>query len=138
MGRQSTAEPQYFSPKVDYAVILGKLKEDFTRKYARNTPSPAIGLENYVVKSTLGAGSFGKVQLIREKDTDNYFASKQLSKDQIVKTKQVIHVMSEKRVLNSIHFPFTIHLVASFKDNDSLYLIIPLILGGELFTYHRK
>lgn len=137
MGRQS-GEPQYFSPKVDYAVILAKLKDDFNKKYARNTPSQTIGLENYVIKATLGAGSFGKVQLIKEKENDNYFASKQLTKDQIVKTKQVVHVMSEKRVLNSIRFPFTIHLIASFKDNDSLYLIIPLILGGELFTYHRK
>ncbi|XP_062121627.1 cAMP-dependent protein kinase catalytic subunit 2 [Drosophila sulfurigaster albostrigata] len=138
MGRTSGSELQYFSPKVDYAVILSKMKDDFSKKYSRNTPSPTTGLEGYIIKATLGSGSFGKVQLIKEKDGDAYYASKQLSKDQIVKTKQIVHVMSEKRVLNSIRFPFTIHLIASYKDNDSLYLIIPLILGGELFTYHRK
>ncbi|XP_060648809.1 cAMP-dependent protein kinase catalytic subunit 2 [Drosophila nasuta] len=138
MGRTSASELQYFSPKVDYAVILSKMKDDFSKKYSRNTPSPTTGLEGYIIKATLGSGSFGKVQLIKEKDGDAYYASKQLSKDQIVKTKQIVHVMSEKRVLNSIRFPFTIHLIASYKDNDSLYLIIPLILGGELFTYHRK
>lgn len=138
MGRVSTAEQQYFSPKVDYAVILSKLKEDFNKRFSRNTPSQSIGLDNYIIKASLGSGSFGKVVLVKEKDNDSYFASKQLSKDQIIKTKQVGHVMSEKKVLNSIRFPFTIHLVTSFKDNDSLYLIIPLVLGGELFTYHRK
>lgn len=138
MGRVSTTEQQYFSPKVDYAVVLNKLKEDFNKRFSRNTPSPSIGLDNYVIKATLGAGSFGRVVLVKEKDGDNYYASKQLSKDQIIKTKQVGHLMNEKKVLNSIRFPFTIQLVASFKDNDSLYLIIPLVLGGELFTYHRK
>ncbi|EDW67599.1 cAMP-dependent protein kinase catalytic subunit 2 [Drosophila virilis] len=138
MGRQSVLEPQYFSPKVDYGVILDKLKDEFNKRFSRNTPSPSCGLDNYIIKATLGAGSFGKVQLVKEKDTEEYYASKQLSKDQIVKTKQVMHVMSEKRVLNAIHFPFTVNLIASFKDNDSLYLILPLLLGGELFTYHRR
>lgn len=131
-------DPQYFSPKVDYGVILDKLKDEFNKKFTRNTPSPSCGLDNFIIKATLGAGSFGKVQLVKEKEGDNYYASKQLSKDQIIKTKQVSHVMSEKKVLNSMCFPFTVNLVSSFKDNDSLYLVLPLIMGGELFTYHRK
>ncbi|XP_023174688.1 cAMP-dependent protein kinase catalytic subunit 2 [Drosophila hydei] len=131
-------DPQYFSPKVEYGVILEKLKDEFNKKFNRNTPSPSCGLDNFIIRATLGAGSFGKVQLVKERDGDNYYASKQLSKDQIVKTKQIAHVMSEKKVLNSMCFPFTVNLISSYKDNDSLYLILPLIMGGELFTYHRK
>lgn len=75
---------------------------------------------------------------MRERESGVYYASKQLSKDQIVKTKQVSHVMSEKNVLRSMTFPNTVNLIASYKDFDSLYLVLPLIGGGELFTYHRK
>ncbi|XP_068154175.1 cAMP-dependent protein kinase catalytic subunit 2 [Drosophila tropicalis] len=131
-------EQQTFSSKVEYKLILDKLREEFNKKFSQNTPSMAIGLDNYEIKATLGAGSFGKVQMVKEKSSGIYYASKQLSKDQIMKTKQVAHVMSEKRVLRSILFPFTVYLVASFKDNDSLYLILPIVPGGELFTYHRK
>ncbi|ALC47605.1 Pka-C1 [Drosophila busckii] len=138
MGRQSQVEQQYFSPKVEYVLILDKLRDEFNKKYAKNVPSPSTGLDNYVVKITLGAGSFGKVQLVMDKETKIYYASKQLSKDQILKTKQVGHLMSEKRVLTAMHFPFTLNLIASFKDFDSLYLILPFCAGGELFTYHRK
>ncbi|XP_022213286.1 cAMP-dependent protein kinase catalytic subunit 2 [Drosophila obscura] len=138
MGPSPNDTPMHFSPKTDYLLILDKLREDFNKKYSQNIPSPSTGLDTFDIKSTLGAGSFGKVQLVREKESGQYYASKQLSKDQIVKTKQVTHVMSEKNVLRSIHFPNTVFLISSFKDNDSLYLILPLIAGGELFSYHRK
>jgi len=95
----------HFSPKVDYILILDKLREDFNKKFAVNVPSPSTGLDDYDVKATLGSGSFGKVQLVREKESGVYYASKQLSKDQIVKTKQVSHVMSEKNVLRAAAFP---------------------------------
>ncbi|KAH8267656.1 cAMP-dependent protein kinase catalytic subunit 2 [Drosophila bipectinata] len=138
MGPQPEQPQMHFSPKVDYILILDKLRDEFNKKFATNTPSPSTGLDDYDIKATLGSGSFGKVQLVRERETGAYYASKQLSKDQIVKTKQVAHVMSEKNVLRSMMFPNTVNLVASYKDNDSLYLVLPLIGGGELFTYHRK
>jgi len=138
MGPQPEQAQMHFSPKVDYILILDKLREDFNKKFATNTPSPSTGLDDYEIKATLGSGSFGKVQLVRERESGVYYASKQLSKDQIVKTKQVSHVMSEKNVLRSMTFPNTVNLIASYKDFDSLYLVLPLIGGGELFTYHRK
>lgn len=46
--------------------------------------------------------------------------------------------MNEKQVLFACRFPFMLGLVFSRKDNDFLYLGLPFINGGELFTYHRK
>ncbi|XP_017020981.1 cAMP-dependent protein kinase catalytic subunit 2-like [Drosophila kikkawai] len=131
-------DQMYFSPKLDYNNILDKLSDEFYKLYSSNESSPSHGLEDYDIKATLGVGSFGKVQLVREKSSGVYFAAKELNKDEIVKNKQVIHVMSEKMVLRSMLFPNVVHLVASYKDFDSLYLVLPLIGGGELFTYHRK
>lgn len=45
---------------------------------------------------------------------------------------------NEKRVLAAIDFPFLISLEFSAKDFDHLYLGLPFINGGEMFTYHRK
>lgn len=76
--------------------------------------------------------------LVREKNGKNYYAAKMMSKDDLVRTKQITHVHNEKHVLNSVRFPFLVHLIDSTKDFDFLYLVLPFINGGELFTYHRK
>ena len=77
-------------------------------------------------------------KLVKHKESGNVLAAKVLSKDQIVKTKQVAHIFSEKKVLACCRFPFLVYLEFSSKDNDFLYLGLPYCIGGELFTYHRK
>jgi protein kinase A len=51
---------------------------------------------------------------------------------------QVEHTFNEKRVLESIHFPFVVFLQYCFKDNSYVYIILPFINGGEMFTHLRK
>ncbi|KAH8294061.1 hypothetical protein KR054_007930 [Drosophila jambulina] len=138
MGKHTEESQMHFSPKVDYLDILDKLRDEFEQRFSTNIPSPSDGLDRYNIRSLLGSGSFGKVYLVVDKASGAYYASKEMNKDQIVKSKQVPHVMSEKTVLRSMRFPNVVHLVASHKDFDSVYLILPLIGGGELFTYHRK
>ncbi|KAH8247300.1 hypothetical protein KR038_002012 [Drosophila bunnanda] len=138
MGKQADEPRLIFSHKDNYLTTLDKMRDEFNQKFSTNSPSPSIGLDNYDIKATLGAGSFGKVQLVREKRTGAYYASKELNKEQIVKSKQMTHVMSEKSVLRSMMFPNVVYLVASYKDFDNLYLVLPLIGGGELFNYHQK
>ncbi|KAI9584625.1 hypothetical protein GQX74_006520 [Glossina fuscipes] len=129
---------QTFSPSLDYETVLIKFREDFNKRWESNTVSPETGLEGFDEKATLGAGSFGRVVLVKEKTSIRYFAAKILLKDQIVRTKQVSHVHNEKKVLECIRFPFLIYLEFATKDYDCLYLGLPFINGGELFTYHRN
>lgn len=72
------------------------------------------------------------------KDTGKYFAMKVMDKARIVKTNQVEHTIYEKRILQSIRFPFIVNMEYSFKDNSYLYLVMPFINGGEMFTHLRK
>jgi protein kinase A len=51
--------------------------------------------------------------------------------------KQEDHVVNEKRILQSINFPFIIRFYFSFKDNANLYIGLELIEGGELFRHLR-
>ncbi|XP_020811835.1 protein kinase DC1-like [Drosophila serrata] len=138
MGKQVEEQKVHFSQKTDYSHTLERMCEEFDIKFSSNVPSPINGLDDYDIKATLGAGSFGKVQLVKDRKSGAYYASKELNKDQVIKSKQVVHVMNEKTVLRSMLFPNVVHLVASYKDFDNLYLVLPLIGGGELFNYHRK
>ncbi|XP_054743140.1 cAMP-dependent protein kinase catalytic subunit 2-like [Anastrepha obliqua] len=127
-----------FSGKVDYDMLLVVFKENFRKKWDKMQPSPDTGMQGFDELAVIGAGSFGRVKLVREKSTGNYYAAKFVLKEMIVKTKQVPHIFNEKRVLLSIDFPYVVMMDFSRKDFDSLIFGLPFINGGELFTYHRK
>ena len=55
-------------------------------------------------------GSFGRVRLARNKKTGEYFAMKILKKADIIKLKQVDHVISENTILADIEHPFLVTL----------------------------
>ncbi|XP_023174621.1 cAMP-dependent protein kinase catalytic subunit 2 [Drosophila hydei] len=127
-----------FNAKEDYTAILDNLKQEFDERWKSQEPSPYTNLEGYVQRAVIGTGSFGTVFLVKEKKGKNYYAAKMMNKDDLVRLKQVAHVHNEKTVLSAIRFPFLVHLIDATKDFDYLYLVLPFVNGGELFTYHRK
>lgn len=62
---------------------------------------------------TPSAGSFGRVRLARNKKTGEYFAMKILKKADIIKLKQVDHVISENTILADIDHPFLVSYAAA-------------------------
>ena len=67
-----------------------------------------VSLNDYELTTTLGTGSFGRVRLCRSKKTGEYFAMKILKKADIIKLKQVDHVISENTILADIDHPFLV------------------------------
>lgn len=59
-------------------------------------------------KNVTFKGSFGRVRLCRNKKTGEYFAMKILKKADIIKLKQVDHVISENTILADIDHPFLV------------------------------
>lgn len=70
-----------------------------------------ISLEDFVIKQTIGTGSFGRVKLIFHPKQNKYFALKILKKSEIVKLKQVDHILSEVTILNAIEHPFCVNML---------------------------
>lgn len=127
-----------FNSKEDYNTTLDNMSREFDERWNHQIQSPYTNLENYITRAVLGNGSFGTVMLVKEKGGKNYYAAKMMSKEDLVRLKQVAHVHNEKHVLHAARFPFLIYLVDSTKCFDYLYLILPLVNGGELFSYHRR
>jgi len=98
----------------------------------------SIGLDDFVSIRVLGRGSFGKVVLVKKKDTETLYAMKILKKSHILKRNQVEHTKTERNVLEYIQHPFIVALRFAFQTKTKLYLVLDYYSGGELFFYLGK
>jgi len=78
------------------------------------------------------------VRLAKEKKTGEYVALKMLKKAEILRLKQVDHIISENTILSNINHPFLTKMVGFSQDERFLYFVLEFVQGGELFTYLRN
>ena len=108
---------------------LGKPLPPISSKLDRS-----IKLKDLIKFRILGVGTFGKVWLVSHKKTGKPYALKMLSKREIIGHHQVEGVIREKNIMSSIDHPFVVNLICTFQDDRSLYMLIELVQGGELFS----
>ncbi|CAM9347467.1 unnamed protein product [Chrysoparadoxa australica] len=92
-------------------------------------------VDNFSMLRVLGKGSYGKVVLVRKKDSGVLYAMKVLKKDDVVNKRQVERTKIERRVLGNIEHPFLMKLHYAFQTEKKLYLVLDYCPGGELFFH---
>jgi RAC serine/threonine-protein kinase len=95
-------------------------------------------LEDFAMLRVLGKGTFGKVVLCRDKETNDLYAMKILKKDVIVAKDEITHTMTENRVLRGMQHPFLTSLRYSFQTETRLCFVMEYVNGGELFFHLSK
>ena len=60
---------------------------------------------------------------------------KEMSKAKIIYKNSGKSVLMERNILSQMYHPFIVNMYYSFQDNDSLYLVLDLMNGGDL-RYH--
>ena len=55
-------------------------------------------------------GSFGKVKLVKKKNTNKYSCVKIMKKEELIKSQQVDHISNEYRILSTISHPFVVNV----------------------------
>nr|XP_054111079.1 LOW QUALITY PROTEIN: cAMP-dependent protein kinase catalytic subunit gamma [Callithrix jacchus] len=123
--------------KQEVKEFLARAKEDFLYRWEHPVQNTASS-DQFELLKTLGAGSFGRVVLVRHQESGGHYAMKILNKQKVVKLKQVEQVLSEKRILQAIDFPFLVKLQFSFRDNSNLYLVMEYVPGGDMFSRLRR
>jgi len=100
-------------------------------------------LSDFEVLETLGTGTFGRVLLVRLRESvpvrhQRVFAMKVLRKSEIIRLRQVEHVNAERYILSRLRHPFIVDLYGTFQDPLNIYMLLSYVPGGELFTHLRR
>jgi len=87
--------------------------------------------EFYQVLKKIGEGSFSKVYKVKEKETGEIRAMKQVDKSKIIDIK---NFKTEIKILAMLDHPNILRLFDVIEDSKYFYLIMELCTGGELLS----
>ncbi|KAI8143012.1 kinase-like domain-containing protein [Fennellomyces sp. T-0311] len=91
-----------------------------------------VQLNHFYLLRAIGKGAFGKVRIVRHKQSGREFALKYISKERCIQRKSIGNIISERRLLERIDFPLIVNLRYAFQDDDTLFMALDLMLGGDL------
>lgn len=88
--------------------------------------------DKYVMKDVLGTGAFSQVRLAESKDNPGtLFAVKVIDKKALKGKEDSLE--NEIRVLRRLDHPNVVKLLEAYESKSSVYLVMELVTGGELF-----
>ena len=90
---------------------------------------------DFIIKEKLGEGTFGKVRLGINRQTEETVAIKILDKKKIIKERDKKRIEKELNILKSLRHPNIVHLYADIETNANIYIIMEYIKGIELIHY---
>ena len=98
-----------------------------------------VGLEDFDNIKEIGKGAFGKVLLVKKKNTGNLYAMKIVSKAMFESNNSSLeNAMVEREVLMKSRHPFVVSLKYSFQNKFAVYYVMDYVAGGQLYQYVKK
>ena len=110
-----------------------QINERFTHQNNRR-----ISVNDFDILMVLGQGSFGKVMLVRNRDSRQIYALKTLRKEALIRRNQLEHTATERNVLQHIRSPFLTQLHFAWQTAEKLYMVMDFLQGGELFHHLQR
>ena len=97
-----------------------------------------VKIGNYLIKKTLGKGTFGKVKLGIYLPKNKKVAIKILEKKRLKEDDDLIRLKREFEMLSQFNHPNVITVSEIFESNDAYFTVMEYCDGGELFNYIVK
>ena len=131
----------YVMTRGDFTRVLGNLQDIMDGKVAtrRNTstlsgqkPRMKYDLSQLKFLNVLGQGAFGKVNLVKAKETEEYYALKAQGKQFILQSGQQDYVLNEMRLMQELQHPNILFMHCAMQDSRYIYFLLEMLPGGEL------
>eukprot|EP00484_Ammonia_sp_Unknown_P024541 CAMPEP_0197026968 /NCGR_PEP_ID=MMETSP1384-20130603/6972_1 /TAXON_ID=29189 /ORGANISM="Ammonia sp." /LENGTH=668 /DNA_ID=CAMNT_0042455749 /DNA_START=109 /DNA_END=2115 /DNA_ORIENTATION=+ len=94
-----------------------------------------ITIRDFLALRPLGRGAFGLVHACEKRDCGKLYAMKQINKKRVQATESLKTVMQERDYLAMMNSKFVTSLKYAIADEETIYIILDLMLGGDL-KYH--
>ena len=121
-----------------YPLETFDIQEKLDENFKKRVKETEYKIGNYLIKKTLGQGTFGKVKLGIYLPTQEKVAIKILEKDRIIEKDDEVRVKREFDMLALFNHPNVILVAEIFESSDSYYSVMEYCEGGELFNYIVK
>ena len=92
-------------------------------------------IDDYLIKETIGKGTFSTVKLGEHIKTKEKVAIKILNKEKIKATEDLVRIKREIKILSMMDHPNIIKTYKISENNKNYYIIMEYCDGGELFNY---
>ncbi|XP_035216291.1 NUAK family SNF1-like kinase 1, partial [Stegodyphus dumicola] len=89
----------------------------------------------YLVLRKLGQGTYGKVQLALNKETNQEVAIKTIKKAKIENDEDMLRIRREIHIMRAIRHPHIIHINEVFETKQKIVIVMQYASGGELYDY---
>ena len=93
---------------------------------------------DYIIKETIGTGTFSKVKLGINKYTKEKVAIKLLEKSKITEKEDLKRINREISIIKKLSHPNIIKINEIFENEKNYYIIMDYCSNGELFDYIVK
>lgn len=98
--------------------------DDIDIKYVPNSTNKKVDINDFEIIKVIGKGSYGKVMLVKNKNTNEYLAMKTLRKRNVKKNKHEIRTTLERKIMEYNEHPFIIQLKYAFQTSSKLYMVM--------------
>lgn len=89
-------------------------------------------LSHFQLLNIVGKGAFGKVRIVQHKRTKKQYALKYMNKSICIKQRATGNIILERILLERIEYPLIANMRYAFQDDETLFMALDPMLGGDL------
>lgn len=72
------------------------------------------------------------MRIVQHKSDLLEYALKYISKSKCIELNATSNILTERRILERIDYPLVVNLRYAFHDDENLFMVLDLMLGGDL------
>jgi len=123
-----------FTPEIKERLLKAHIAKLAAAKPKAEKKKKRYNVTDFKIIKTIGKGAFGEVRVVIEKESEQVYALKMMSKKEMIAKKQVSHIQAERNLLAAADNEWLVKMAFSFQDNTWLYLVMEYCAGGDLMT----
>jgi len=122
----------------DLSMAAGADQPDLGEASNRREELMGATVNDFVIRSTVGCGSFATVRVCQHHPSGRVYAVKMIAKELVIQMNQLDSIKREKDIMLKMSHPMIMSMYCSFQDSLYVYFCLEFNRGGELYAHLRR